>query len=355
MSTFSEESLVKRLKELSPTQQGIETLSLWLIHHRKHHKRIAEVWLKVLLELEKASRKLNLLYLANDVIQNSRRKGLDFPTSFIDPLNAAFHHIFGNHPTESKVLAAIERTISIWKQRKIYDDSVLSSFEKHARKIKHDPSDEKHPKKIGDSTFPQQSGITPSPSKKARPNSPFSENMDLLEKINEFQKHKVEYDSEPTSDSKVPDHAEVIRAILALENAPSADAAIREKIASLPPEVRDVAMLEKIQDQATLNKLRTQVDEACELLKNYNGDLDKEISDRGKLANLLHDFRKYNSAKIMDLVKELDTYKQKLQTAVQVRDEVRRHANKLPDMTKLPNVTQGRLVPLPTAGDLFTK
>lgn len=163
---------------------------------------------------------------------------------------------------------------------------MLLDFEKHARKIKHDPSEEKHHRKVKpdgykhrveckagepgtqimqddlqalSSLLSQHSGISPSPSKKARPSSPFSENMDLLEKINEFQKHKGEFDSETANDSKVPDHSEVIRAILALENAPSADAAIREKIASLPPEVRDVAMLEKIQDQATLNKLRTQV------------------------------------------------------------------------------------------------
>lgn len=190
--------------------------------------------------------------------------------------------------TPLQVLASIERTISIWRQRKIYDESVLSSFEKHARlQTKHESGDEKHRRKsvqegcesleteyldekrktrlLQDerhSRFPtlsQHTGISPSPSKKARPSSPFSENMDLLEKINEFQKHKGEFDSEPANDSKVPDHSEVIRAILALENAPSADAAIREKIASLPPEVRDVAMLEKIQDQATLNKLRTQV------------------------------------------------------------------------------------------------
>lgn len=52
---------------------------------------------------------------------------------------------------------------------------------------------------------------------------------------------------------------QVIRAILALENASSTDAAIREKIASLPREVSDVALLQKVNDQHTLDSLRKQV------------------------------------------------------------------------------------------------
>lgn len=34
------------------------------------------------------------------------------------------------------------------------------------------------------------------------------------------------------------------------------------------------------------------VEDACNLLNAYNGDLDKEITARGKLATILHDFRR---------------------------------------------------------------
>lgn len=53
----------------------------------------------------------------------------------------------------------------------------------------------------------------------------------------------------------------MIRAILALENASSTDAVVREKIASLPREVSDAALLQKVNDQHTLDSLRKQVTE----------------------------------------------------------------------------------------------
>ncbi|ELT88876.1 hypothetical protein CAPTEDRAFT_41605, partial [Capitella teleta] len=46
MSSFSEGNLHKKLQELNGSQQSIQTLSLWLIHHRKHAKAIVEVWMK---------------------------------------------------------------------------------------------------------------------------------------------------------------------------------------------------------------------------------------------------------------------------------------------------------------------
>lgn len=46
MSAFTEGALVKKLLELNPSQQSIQTLSLWLIHHRKHHANIVKSWFK---------------------------------------------------------------------------------------------------------------------------------------------------------------------------------------------------------------------------------------------------------------------------------------------------------------------
>lgn len=48
MSAFTEVALVKKLNELNSSQQSIQTLSLWLIHHRKHHGNIVKTWYKEL-------------------------------------------------------------------------------------------------------------------------------------------------------------------------------------------------------------------------------------------------------------------------------------------------------------------
>lgn len=52
MAGFTESALVKKLMELNPSQQSIQTLSLWLIHHRKHHATIVKVWFKELCKCE---------------------------------------------------------------------------------------------------------------------------------------------------------------------------------------------------------------------------------------------------------------------------------------------------------------
>uniref|UniRef100_A0A8C5RW39 CID domain-containing protein n=1 Tax=Laticauda laticaudata TaxID=8630 RepID=A0A8C5RW39_LATLA len=44
MSAFSESALERKLSELSNSQQSVQTLSLWLIHHRKHSTLIVTVW-----------------------------------------------------------------------------------------------------------------------------------------------------------------------------------------------------------------------------------------------------------------------------------------------------------------------
>ena len=50
MSGFSEAVLEKKLGELNNSQQSIQTLSLWLIHHRKHHAAIVKTWHKQFLK-----------------------------------------------------------------------------------------------------------------------------------------------------------------------------------------------------------------------------------------------------------------------------------------------------------------
>ena len=50
MSGFTETALEKKLADLNCSQQSIQTLSLWLIHHRKHHKPIVQTWYKELVK-----------------------------------------------------------------------------------------------------------------------------------------------------------------------------------------------------------------------------------------------------------------------------------------------------------------
>lgn len=56
-----------------------------------------------------------------------------------------------------------------------------------------------------------------------------------------------------------PEPEDLIKALLSLENSASSDANIRERIANLPPEVSEIALLSKIEDKDAAAKLVVQV------------------------------------------------------------------------------------------------
>ena len=49
----SESQLIKRFAELSTSQQSVETLSLFLMHHRRQSQTIVHIWAKELLNATK--------------------------------------------------------------------------------------------------------------------------------------------------------------------------------------------------------------------------------------------------------------------------------------------------------------
>ncbi|XP_037088414.1 regulation of nuclear pre-mRNA domain-containing protein 1B-like [Pollicipes pollicipes] len=138
-----------------------------------------------------------------------------------------------------------------------------------------------------------------------------------------------------------------------LENSASADAATREKISGLPPEVSDTAMLARLQDRGSGHRLLTQVSEALDLLTDYNSRLASEMDERKRVSRLLQDFTQSQKDLLAQAEHTLEEYRHKLEKVYLVREELKSHIQNLPDISKLPNVT-GAFAPLPSAGDLFS-
>ncbi|XP_061908232.1 regulation of nuclear pre-mRNA domain-containing protein 1B isoform X1 [Entelurus aequoreus] len=339
MSSFSEAALEKKLTELSSSQQSVQTLSLWIIHHRKHSGLIVKVWHR---ELKKAktSRKLTFLYLANDVIQNSKKKGPEFTKDFETVLVDACSHVASE--VEENCKKHMERLLNIWKERSLYRADFIQQL-KLAIEDSHSPRptvEEKKPVKRTYQKIQQQQ-----------------------QQQQELQQQEEEEDDDDDYRSHGSPHItdtaaaqlteELVKALQDLENAASGDAAVRQKIASLPQEVQDVSLLEKITDKEAADKLSKTVDEACLLLAEYNGRLAAELEDRRQLARMLTDYIGSQKEALMDRENKLEEYKQKLARVTRVRKELKSHIQSLPDLSLLPNVTGG-LAPLPSAGDLFS-
>ncbi|XP_037686592.1 regulation of nuclear pre-mRNA domain-containing protein 2-like isoform X1 [Choloepus didactylus] len=84
-----ESSLDRKFQSVTNTMESIQGLSSWCIENKKHHSTIVYHWMKWLRRSAYPHR-LNLFYLANDVIQNCKRKNaIIFRESFADVLPEA--------------------------------------------------------------------------------------------------------------------------------------------------------------------------------------------------------------------------------------------------------------------------
>ncbi|KAF3786284.1 Regulation of nuclear pre-mRNA domain-containing protein 1B [Nymphaea thermarum] len=116
-STFNGQILVEKLAKLNNSQQSIETLSHWCIFHRRNAKQVVETWDRQF-HCAPREQRVSFLYLANDILQNSRRRGLEFVTEFWKVLPGALNDALENGDEFSR--NATMRLIDIWEERKVF-------------------------------------------------------------------------------------------------------------------------------------------------------------------------------------------------------------------------------------------
>lgn len=116
-SVFSEQILAEKLSKLNCTQQCIETLSHWCIFHRSKAELVVATWDKQF-HSSQLVQKVPLLYLANDILQNSKRKGNEFVTEFWKVLPAALKDVVENGDDSGKNV--VSRLVNIWDERRVF-------------------------------------------------------------------------------------------------------------------------------------------------------------------------------------------------------------------------------------------
>lgn len=80
-----------------------------------------------------SNKKLTLLYLANDVIQNSKRKGPEFRTEFGKVLPRALQYV--SREKDESFRKSVERVISVWEERKVFEPDTIVRFKSMLGKI----------------------------------------------------------------------------------------------------------------------------------------------------------------------------------------------------------------------------
>lgn len=116
-NVFNGQILAEKLSKLNNSQQSIETLSHWCIYHRKKAKQVVETWDK-LFNGSQRDQRVPFLYLANDILQNSRRKGSEFVNEFWKVLPGALKDVYENGDDHGKNV--VVRLVDIWEERKVF-------------------------------------------------------------------------------------------------------------------------------------------------------------------------------------------------------------------------------------------
>jgi len=347
MSGFSESSLALKLGELNASAPSIQGVSLWLIHHRKHYQTSVKVWYKELGNT-KNDRKLTMLYLANDVVQNAKKKYPEIPKEFGKVMKAVFCHLAALDLGQ-KTEGSLERLLKIWRERQIFEKQVMIDVEKVWVN--------RASRRAG-KTRSRAPSSSPPASKKERTRSPKSSSSPTKEALAELfdsEEQPTDHNSNcdingKSSPSSTPESEDLIAALQHLEASASSDACVRERIAKLPPELADVGSLEKICSVDEAREQLVQLDAASSLLMDYNNRLQEELRDRTKVGKMIADFLTSQQDILAQTEERLEMYRDKLDKVNQVRKELEAHLASLPD---IPPPTKESDT-LPSTTDLFT-
>ncbi|CAK44703.1 uncharacterized protein An04g07030 [Aspergillus niger] len=127
--------------------------------HRRHAERTAQLWLQKLRD-SPAPKRLNLIYLANEVAQQSRaRRKEDFLIAF-SPIIAEATAI-AYKGSSNDIQQKLRRVVEVWRQRSIFELPIQEAVEARVDEIDKSRSTGKKPL-LGGSLFSSSSGSTPS-------------------------------------------------------------------------------------------------------------------------------------------------------------------------------------------------
>ncbi|KAK6198462.1 regulator of Ty1 transposition [Scheffersomyces amazonensis] len=123
--SFSAEIFKNKLSVLDDSQDSIVSISQWVLFHHRHSKEAASIWSEFLLNVpastikNPSSKRLSLLYLCNDVVQQARRKRREeFISDFAKVLPNALKLTYAT--VTPPIKPKVERLINVWEERQVF-------------------------------------------------------------------------------------------------------------------------------------------------------------------------------------------------------------------------------------------
>lgn len=123
---LSEAMFTEKIDKLNSTQQSIENTSSWCSLWRSDARSIVTWWETYFSKANQAKR-LCMIYLANDVLQTSRKKGPEFVVEFYKVLPRALRHFLSKADEKSKT--SVNKVIKVWEERRVFGSSKTKTLQ----------------------------------------------------------------------------------------------------------------------------------------------------------------------------------------------------------------------------------
>ncbi|TGJ84316.1 hypothetical protein E0Z10_g4456 [Xylaria hypoxylon] len=124
---YNDDAVLAKLSSLSETQDSIVSVAQWIMFYRRHADRTAQLWLQKLKE-SSSHKRLSLIYLANEVAQQSKaRRKEEFLVSFSPAMTEAVAVAYKGAPHD--VQQRIRRVVDVWRDRGVFEVPIQQAIE----------------------------------------------------------------------------------------------------------------------------------------------------------------------------------------------------------------------------------
>ncbi|KAH8888774.1 DUF618-domain-containing protein [Thozetella sp. PMI_491] len=125
--SYTDDAVMSRLSALNESHDSIATAAQWIMFHRRYANQTVQLWLAKLKELPSPKR-LNMIYLANEVTQQSKARHKDDFLLAFSPIVAEACAVAYKGAT-ADVQGKLRRVIDVWRERNVFEPAIQQAVE----------------------------------------------------------------------------------------------------------------------------------------------------------------------------------------------------------------------------------
>ncbi|KAM9514931.1 regulation of nuclear pre-mRNA domain-containing protein 2 [Guaruba guarouba] len=312
-----EASLDRKLQAVTNTMESIQGLSSWCLENKRHHSTIVYHWMKWL-RRSAFPHRLNLFYLANDVIQNCKRKNaIVFRDTFAEVLPEAASLV--KDPSVSK---SIERIFKIWEDRNVYPEETIVAL-----------------KEALSTTFKTQKQLKETLSK--QPNKPWKK-APTSTNPKAALKSKIVAEFRPQS---------LIDELLLYKRSEEQIELKEKQLSTMRVDVCSTETLKCLKDKTGGKKFSKEFEEASSKLEEFVNGLDKQVKNGPSLTEALENAGIFYEAQYKEVKVVANAYKTFANRVSNLKKKLDQLKATLPDPEESPVPSPSMDAPSPTGSE----